>query len=123
MTRKVGIGNGSNTLNVLVADSTPLTGSLIAEALRRDRTLSVANANRDSVLTTAASAGVPHVVILSEAWEGISGRGFGFRRNCGLLCRKSELSCCWILRSVRWWWKPFAEGHEEYFAEAIRPPC
>ena len=73
MTRKLEIGSGSKTLNVLVADSTPLTGSLIAEALRRDRTLSVANANRDSVLTTAASAGIPHVVILSEALEGISG--------------------------------------------------
>ena len=76
MTRKLGIGNGSNTLNVSVADSTPLTGSLIAEALRLEhKMLSVANANRDSVITLRLPPA-------SSCWEselkseGISGRGF-----------------------------------------------
>ncbi len=75
MTRKTLGGAGSRTIKVLVADSTPLTGNLIAEALRRDRKLSVTNANRDSVVAIASSS-VPHVVILSEALEQTSGRGF-----------------------------------------------
>lgn len=75
MTRRAGVETDSKTLKVLVADSTPLTGNLIADALRRDRKLSVANATRVSVITTA-SEWVPHVIILSEALEGTPGRGF-----------------------------------------------
>lgn len=75
MTRKVGVEAVGQTLNVLVADSTPLTGNLITDALRRDRKLSVVNATRDSVLATASSW-APHVLILSEALEGMPGRGF-----------------------------------------------
>lgn len=65
----------NKTLRVLVADSTPLTGRLIADALRRDRKLSITDAKKDSVLALA-SALDPHVTILSEALEGTSGRGF-----------------------------------------------
>jgi len=75
MTRKTFGGPDSKTINVLVADSTPLTGNLIAEALRRDRKLSVANATRDSVVATASSS-APQVVILSEALDRMPGRGF-----------------------------------------------
>ena len=75
MIRKPGVETESKTLNVLVADSTLLTGNLIADALRRDRKLSVANATSDSVVA-AVSSWLPHVVILSEALEGTPGRGF-----------------------------------------------
>jgi two-component system nitrate/nitrite response regulator NarL len=75
MTGKTPIQVGSQILRVLVADSTPLTGRLIADALRRDRKLSIANAEGESVLA-AASTLQPHVTILSEALEGTAGRGF-----------------------------------------------
>lgn len=66
---------GSKKLRVLVADSTTLTSRLIADALRRDRKLSITDAENDSVVATA-SAIEPHVIILSEALQGTSGRGF-----------------------------------------------
>jgi two-component system, NarL family, nitrate/nitrite response regulator NarL len=75
MTNRDAVEVGSNSLRVLVADSTLLTGSLIADALRRDRKLSVTNVTSDSVLA-AASTLDPHVIVLSEALEGIPGRGF-----------------------------------------------
>jgi len=75
MTRKARIEAGNRTLRVLVADSTLLTGHLIADALKRDRELSITSARNNSVLTTA-SALEPHVIILSEALEGIPGAGF-----------------------------------------------
>ena len=60
---------------VLVADSTPLTGRLIAGALRRDRRLTVIDMTTSAVLDEAA-AFQPDIVILSESLEGISGKGF-----------------------------------------------
>jgi two-component system nitrate/nitrite response regulator NarL len=74
MIRRVEV-QADKTLRVLVADSTVLTGSLIADALRRDRKLAVTNATSDSVLASA-SALDPHVIILSEALAGTPGRGF-----------------------------------------------
>jgi two-component system nitrate/nitrite response regulator NarL len=74
MTRTTALEGGSETLRVLVADSTPLTGNLIADALK-DRRLSVASTTADCVIATASSW-APHVIILSEALEGIPGRGF-----------------------------------------------
>jgi two-component system, NarL family, nitrate/nitrite response regulator NarL len=74
MTRKARAEAGSRTLRVLVVDSTLLTGRLIADALKRDRTLSITSTKNNSVLTTA-SALEPHVIILSEALEGIPGKG------------------------------------------------
>lgn len=65
----------NNVLRVLVADSSLLTGSLIADGLRRDRSLSVANATGDCVVTVASTLD-PHVTILSEALERTPGKGF-----------------------------------------------
>lgn len=73
--RANGVQVGSKKLRVLVADSTTLTSRLIADALRRDRKLSIADAENNSVVAMA-SAIEPHVIILSEALEGKSGRGF-----------------------------------------------
>ena len=66
---------GSKTLRVLVADSTLLTGSLIADALKRDRKLSVTNAASSSVLDEASTLR-PDVIILSETLGGTPGKGF-----------------------------------------------
>jgi DNA-binding NarL/FixJ family response regulator len=65
----------SKTLRVLVVDSTPLTGGLIADALRRDRKLSVSNATENSVLAEASTLS-PHVIVLSETLGGTAGKGF-----------------------------------------------
>ncbi len=62
-------------LRVLIADSTMLTGRLIAEALRSDRKLEIADTEGKSVVR-AASSMKPHVIILSEALEGTPGKGF-----------------------------------------------
>jgi DNA-binding NarL/FixJ family response regulator len=66
----------TKTISVLVADSTPLTGHLLAEALRRDRALTVNNmsARGNSTLTDALEL-QPDITILSENLEGIPGRG------------------------------------------------
>jgi len=66
---------GAKSLRVLVADSTPLTGGLIADALRRDRKLSVTKATGNSLLAQAATLN-PHVIILSETLGGTPGKGF-----------------------------------------------
>ncbi|MGC2182909.1 MAG: response regulator transcription factor [Terriglobales bacterium] len=66
---------GSKTLRVLVADSTLLTGNLIADALRRDRKLSVTNAANNSILDEASTLS-PDVIILSETLGGTPGKGF-----------------------------------------------
>ena len=75
MTRVDAVKAGRKILRVLVADSTQLTGSLIADALRRDRKLSVANATGDSALAEASKSD-PDVIILSESLEGVPGKGF-----------------------------------------------
>jgi DNA-binding NarL/FixJ family response regulator len=67
--------SASKLLQVLVADSTLLTGGLIADALRRDRKLSITNATGNSVLAEASTL-IPDVIILSETLGGIPGKGF-----------------------------------------------
>ncbi len=62
------------TISVLVADSTPLSGHLIAEALRRDRGLTVNDASGRSILAEALKL-LPDIAILSENLEGGAGRG------------------------------------------------
>jgi two-component system, NarL family, nitrate/nitrite response regulator NarL len=74
MTRKTRVEVSNKILRVLVADSTLLTGRLMADALKRDRKLSITSAKNNSVLA-AVSASQPHVTILSEALEGIPGQG------------------------------------------------
>jgi DNA-binding NarL/FixJ family response regulator len=65
--------NGS--VQVLVADSTTLTGQLIAEVLRRDRRLAIIDASGSSVLATATPL-MPDVAIISETLDGVQGKGF-----------------------------------------------
>jgi DNA-binding NarL/FixJ family response regulator len=62
------------TVSVLVADSTPLTAHLIADALRRDHGLSVNDASGSSILAEALGL-QPDITILSENLEGTPGRG------------------------------------------------
>ena len=64
---------------MLVADSTPLTGRLIADVLRRDRRFAITDASGSSVLPTAASL-MPDVAIISETLGGVRGRGFEILR-------------------------------------------
>jgi len=58
-----------------VADSTPLTGHLIADALRKDRGLTITNAVASSVIVVAATL-KPDVAIVSEQLQGKPGKGF-----------------------------------------------
>jgi two-component system nitrate/nitrite response regulator NarL len=69
----------AENINVLVADSTPLTARLIADALRRDRRLDLNRANGNSVLTVAPSLR-PDIVVLSETLEGVPGKGLAVLR-------------------------------------------
>ncbi len=66
-------GNGS--VHVFVADSTPLTGRLIADSLRRDRTFDIIDASASLVLPMATSLR-PEVAIISGNLEGVRSRGF-----------------------------------------------
>jgi two-component system nitrate/nitrite response regulator NarL len=72
-TKSLTKGNGS--VRVLVADSTPLTGRLIVDVLKRDRRFAIADASEASILPTAASL-MPDVAIISETLGGAPGRGF-----------------------------------------------
>jgi len=64
----------SKTISVLVADSTPLTGHLIADALRRDRGLSVNDASGTSVVSEVLRLQA-EITILSEKLESSPRRG------------------------------------------------
>jgi two-component system, NarL family, nitrate/nitrite response regulator NarL len=64
----------SASIRVLVADATRLTGRLMADVLKRDRRFAVTDASEGSVLP-AAVALMPNVAIISEAVEGVVGRG------------------------------------------------
>src|SRR5437667_10873475 len=65
-------GNGS--VHVFVADSTPLTGRLIADSLRRDRTFDIIDASASLILPMATSLR-PEVAIISGNLEGVRSRG------------------------------------------------
>src|ERR1043166_2092022 len=69
----------STNVRVLVADSTPLTGQLIADALRKDRSLTVTDAEANSVIATATTL-KPDVAIISEQLQGKPGQGFDILR-------------------------------------------
>lgn len=62
-------------VHVLVADSTPLTGRLIADSLRRDRTFDIVDASASAVLPMAEGM-KPDVAIISGNLEGAQSRGF-----------------------------------------------
>src|SRR5258708_23149913 len=69
----------SSNVSVLVVDSTPWTGQLIADALRKDRGLTVTNAEASSVIVTATTL-KPDVAIISEQLQGKPGKGFEILR-------------------------------------------
>jgi DNA-binding NarL/FixJ family response regulator len=75
MAQPKSLTKGNRSIRVLVADSTPLTGRLIAEVLRRDRRFAITDASESSVLPTAVSL-MPDVAIISETLGGVRGRGF-----------------------------------------------
>ncbi len=75
MSSRTGARGRGKALRVLVVDNTSLTGQLIAEALRKDRKLSVTSGTGTAVLESALTV-KPQVIILSETLEGIPGRGF-----------------------------------------------
>jgi DNA-binding NarL/FixJ family response regulator len=69
------------TIRVLLVDRTPLTGHLIAGALRKDRgLLTIANAEAESALVTAKTL-QPDVAIVSEQLHGKPGQGFELLRD------------------------------------------
>ncbi len=69
------------TICVLLVDSTPLTGQLIADALRKDRgLLAIANADADSALVIAKTL-KPDIAIVSEQLQGKPGSGFDLLRD------------------------------------------
>ena len=64
-----------------LVDSTPLTGHLIADALRKDRDLlTIAHAEADSALAIAKTLKTD-VAIISEQLQGEPGKGFDFLRD------------------------------------------
>jgi two-component system, NarL family, nitrate/nitrite response regulator NarL len=65
----------SDIVRVLVADSTPLTGRLIADSLRRDRRLEITETSGAAVLATAARL-KSDVTMLSAQLEGKQEKGF-----------------------------------------------
>jgi len=67
-------------IGVLVADGTVLTARLIADALRRDRRLTVSDACGSSILATALRLR-PDVAILDEKLPGTVGGGLGALRD------------------------------------------
>lgn len=79
MIRASSLKNGSESIRVLVADSTPLTGRLIVDALKKDRTLSITSEESGSVIATATTF-KPDVSIISERLEGKPGKGFELLR-------------------------------------------
>ena len=71
----VSLASSQRSICVLVADSTPLTGHLIADALRKDRGLTITNAEANSVIVVATTLN-PDVAIVSEQLQGKPGKGF-----------------------------------------------
>jgi two-component system, NarL family, nitrate/nitrite response regulator NarL len=74
MVRAASLEDSTGGVSVLVADSTPLTAYLIAEALRRDRSLAITTAEASSVILTATAL-KPDVAIISEQLQGKPGKG------------------------------------------------
>jgi two-component system, NarL family, nitrate/nitrite response regulator NarL len=69
----------SGRIVVLVGDSTSLTGSLIAETLRRDRGLVILGPHGSSILTEATTLN-PAIILLSEKLEGTPRKGFAITK-------------------------------------------
>lgn len=69
----------SDKLRVLVCGRTPMTGRLIADSLRRDRSMAVSDTVGASVVKIAEEM-TPDVILLSESLETKVGRGFELLR-------------------------------------------
>jgi DNA-binding NarL/FixJ family response regulator len=76
---KRSLTKGNGIVRIIVADSTPLTGGLIADVLRRDRRFAITDTGESSVLSTAAAL-IPDIAILSETLGGVQRRGFEILR-------------------------------------------
>ena len=102
------------SISVLVADSTPLTAHLIADALRRDRGLTVSDASGSSVLAEARALR-PDITILSENLEGTQGRGLAVLKQLRASVSSTlARSCCWIAATATRWWRLFAAEPEAF---------
>jgi two-component system nitrate/nitrite response regulator NarL len=75
MVRAISLEPVATSISVLVADSTPLTGRLIADALKKDRSLTITTAEAKAVMLTATTL-KPDVTIVSEQLQGKPGKGF-----------------------------------------------
>src|SRR6266852_9400442 len=105
----------STNVRVLVADSTPLTGQLIADALRRDRGLTVTNAEANSVIVTAATL-KPDVAIISEQLQGKPGKGFEILRELRVTVPRTRTGMGLDAGESNVVVKPFGAGREASFA-------
>src|SRR6266849_10561649 len=83
MVRSISLKFGLATISVLVADSTALEGRLIADALRKDRGLTVTSAEVTPVILTATTL-KPDVAIISEQLQGKPGKGLEVLRELRL---------------------------------------
>jgi two-component system nitrate/nitrite response regulator NarL len=75
MVRAISLEPGVARISVLVADSTPLTSRLIADALKKDQGLAITTAEASTVVLTATTL-KPDVTIISEHLQGKPGKGF-----------------------------------------------
>src|SRR6266446_2274360 len=79
MLRAASMEPGTASVSVFLADCTPLTAYLIAEALRRDRSLAITITEASAVILTATTL-KPDVAIISEQLQGKPGKGFEILR-------------------------------------------
>ena len=79
MVRPTSLKPGTASVCVLVADRAPLSGYLIADALRHDRGLTVTNVEAGPVIVTAVTL-KPDIAIVSEQLQGEPGKGFEVAR-------------------------------------------
>ena len=83
MVRAISLESGFESIRVLVADSTALEGRLIADALKKDRGLTVTSADVSPVILIATTL-KPDVVIISEQLWGKPGKGLEVLRELQL---------------------------------------
>jgi DNA-binding NarL/FixJ family response regulator len=89
MVRAASFEPAAASISVLVADSTPLTAYLIAEALRRDRSLAITSTEGSSAVLTATTL-KPDVAIVSEELQGKPGMGFEVLRELSSVVPKTR---------------------------------
>ena len=101
MARASSLKHEGESIRVLVADSTPLTGRLIADALKKDRALSITDEELSSVIATATTF-KPDVAIISEQLEGKPGKGFEVLRQLRATLSAVRVVMLLILPSAIW---------------------